>query len=190
MHNVKAVVVIIAIVVVMVLILGLSACQSGKLDTDTAPIDEVDARKIKTNMPARITLDAFYDVTFKGEVSRVGVYVLDIEKQARTVEVDVTFDALGEQYQLMPGYSADVEIITKELSNKLRIPTESLLHDDYVYLFNLDDNTISKTKVTTGLSNWKFTEILSGLNADDQIVSTTDVEGLDDGIKVKIDTSN
>ncbi|WP_455365094.1 efflux RND transporter periplasmic adaptor subunit, partial [Kaarinaea lacus] len=155
----------------------------------TAPIDEVDARRIKAGMPARITLDAFDEVTFDGEVSRVGVYVLDVEKQARTVDVDVAFTNLDEKYQLMPGYSADVEVISEKKTDKLRIPTEALLHDDYVYAFQ-DDSTITKTKVKTGLSNWKFTEIVSGLKANDKIVSSTDVEGLDDGIKVKVETSN
>lgn len=153
----------------------------------TAPIDEVDARRIKKTMPARISLDAFDDITFDGEVSRVGVYVLDLEKQARTVDIDVAFRDLDEKYQLMPGYSADVEIITEKKTNRLRIPTESLLHDDYIYLYQ-DDATIVKTKVETGLSNWKFTEVLSGLKANDKIVSTTDVEGLADGVKVTIKT--
>jgi HlyD family secretion protein len=152
----------------------------------TAPIDEVDARRIKTGMPSRIILDAFENVNFEGEVSRVGVYVLDVEKQARTVDVDVAFTNLAEKYQLMPGYSADVEVITEKKTDRLRIPTEALLPDDYVYLFNADDNTITKTKVTTGLSNWKHTEIVSGLQVNNKIVSTTDVEGLDDGVKVKI----
>ncbi|MEJ2142449.1 MAG: efflux RND transporter periplasmic adaptor subunit [Gammaproteobacteria bacterium] len=155
----------------------------------TAPIDEVDARRIKTGMPSRITLDAFDDVTFEGEVSRVGVYVLDVEKQARTVDVDVAFRNLDEKYQLMPGYSADVEVISEKKTDRLRIPTEALLHDDYVYLFQGDENTLLKTKVTTGLSNWKYTEILSGLKANDKIVSTTDVEGLEDGVKVKIEAT-
>ena len=155
----------------------------------TGPIDEVDAQRIKQKMPARITLDAYDDATFEGEVSRVGVYVLDVEKQARTVDIDVTFSNLDETYQLLPGYSADVEIITEKKTDKLRIPTEALLHDDYVYLYR-DDNTIKKIKVRTGLANWKFTEILSGLKANDRIVSTTDVEGLEDGIKVKFDTED
>jgi len=156
----------------------------------TAPIDEVDARRILKDMAARITLDAFDDITFDGKVSRVGVYVLDVEKQARTVDIDVSFDSLDEQYNLMPGYSADVEIISKKKDNQARIPTEALLHDDYVYLYKEDDKNIYKTKITTGLSNWKFTEVLSGLNIKDQIVRNTDVEGLEDGVKVKAESTN
>ena len=123
-------------------------------------------------------------------MSRVGVYVLDLEKQARTVDIDVTFNKPDDQYQLLPGYSADVEIITEKKTGKLRIPTEALLHDDYVYLYN-DDDTIKKTKIKPGISNWKHTEVISGLKEKDKIVSSTDVEGLDDGLKVKIkNTSN
>ena len=125
-----------------------------------------------------------------GQVSLVGVYVLDIEKQARTVDIDVSFTNLGKKYNLMPGYSADVEIISKKKDNQIRIPTEALLHNDYVYLYKEDDKSVYKSKITTGLSNWKFTEVLSGLNINDRIVRNTDVEGLEDGVKVKVESTD
>ena len=43
----------------------------------TAPIDEVDAPKIKKDMPARISLDAFRDRRFPAHVKRIANYVLD-----------------------------------------------------------------------------------------------------------------
>jgi HlyD family secretion protein len=156
----------------------------------TAPIDEVDAQRIRQDMPARVTLDAFDNVTFDGMVSRVGVYVLAIEKQSRTVDVDISFTEQEKEYQLLPGYSADVEIITKIQQNKLRIPSEAVLHDDYVYRYQADDETIIKTKIIPGLSNWKFTEVRSGLNENDQIVRNTDIEGLADGVSVKVENIN
>jgi HlyD family secretion protein len=58
----------------------------------SAPIDEVDAANIKAGQVARITLDAVKGKTFSGKVKRVAPYVLEIEKQARTVEVEVAFD--------------------------------------------------------------------------------------------------
>ncbi|MCK4705891.1 MAG: efflux RND transporter periplasmic adaptor subunit, partial [Gammaproteobacteria bacterium] len=57
-----------------------------------APIDEVDAPKIKPGMKARITLDAFKDRHFPATVRRVANYVLDREKQARTVDIEVIFE--------------------------------------------------------------------------------------------------
>ena len=53
----------------------------------SAPIDEVDAPGIRVDMPARIALDAFPKRTFMGRVRRIAPYVLDLEKQARTVDV-------------------------------------------------------------------------------------------------------
>ena len=63
----------------------------------SAPIDEVDAADIKVGQEARITLDAIKGKTFAGKVKRIAPYVLELEKQARTVEVEVEF--VGQQPQ-------------------------------------------------------------------------------------------
>jgi HlyD family secretion protein len=57
----------------------------------SAPIDEVDAANIKAGQTARITLDAIKGKTFEGRVKRVAPYVLELEKQARTVEIEIDF---------------------------------------------------------------------------------------------------
>ncbi len=80
----------------------------------SAPIDEVDAPGIRIDMPARIALDAFSEREFKGRVRRIAPYVLDREKQARTVDVEVDFDVPEDCDCLLPGYSADIEIILKQ----------------------------------------------------------------------------
>ncbi|MCX7193304.1 MAG: efflux RND transporter periplasmic adaptor subunit [Proteobacteria bacterium] len=63
----------------------------------SAPIDEVDAANIKAGQVARITLDAIKGKSFAGRVKRVAPYVLELEKQARTVEVEVDFTDLQPQ---------------------------------------------------------------------------------------------
>jgi HlyD family secretion protein len=55
----------------------------------SAPIDEVDAARVRLGFEARVTLDAFGEREFLGVVRRIAPYVLDQEKQARTVEVEV-----------------------------------------------------------------------------------------------------
>ena len=57
----------------------------------SAPIDEADAANIKVGQVARITLDAIKGKSFPGKVRRIAPYVLELEKQARTVEVEVEF---------------------------------------------------------------------------------------------------
>jgi HlyD family secretion protein len=155
----------------------------------SAPIDEVDAPEIRAGMPARISLDAFGKEFFEGEVRRVAPYVLDVEKQARTVDVEVTFLSDKDNANMLPGYTADVEVILDVHRNTLRIPTEALLEGGQVYLYDPDDRTISEVPVTTGLSNWKFTEIKSGLQQGQRIVRSIDREGLGDGAPVKIENA-
>jgi len=145
----------------------------------TAPIDEVDAPRVREGMPARVTLDAFRDRSFPAHVRRVAPYVLDTEKQARTVEVEAEVDEMGDAL-LLPGYSADVEVILAERADVLRVPTRALLEGKRVYL--LEDGRIRAREVTTGLGNWEYTEITGGLEAGAQVVISIDREGLADGV--------
>ena len=153
----------------------------------TAPIDEVDAANIQLDMPARITLDAFAGRVFKGRVKRIADYVLDIEKQARTVDVEVEFIAAEDLKLLLAGYSADVDIILQTTDNVLKIPTEALLEGDFVYVFQAATATLEKRQIKSGLSNWNFTQVLEGLSAGEQIVTSVDREGIADAASAVIE---
>jgi HlyD family secretion protein len=145
----------------------------------TAPIDEVDAPRVRAGMPARVTLDAFRDRSFKAHVRRVAPYVLDTEKQARTVEVEAEVDEPGDAL-LLPGYSADVEVILAERGDVLRIPTRALVEGKRVYV--LEDGIVRSRDVTTGIGNWEYTEVTAGIDAGAQVVVSIDREGLADGV--------
>lgn len=148
----------------------------------SAPIDEVDAAKLKIGQRSRITLDAIKGRSFSGKVRRIAPYVLDLEKQARTVEVEVEFDKLAQDENLLVGYSADVEIVYDARPQVLRVPTQTLLEGNRVLLPN--DGVLEERKLTTGLSNWEFAEVLSGLSEGDQVVSSLDRAGVKAGAKV------
>jgi HlyD family secretion protein len=145
----------------------------------TAPIDEVDAPRVREGMPARVTLDAFRDRSFVAHVRRVAPYVIDTEKQARTVEVEAEIDELGDAL-LLPGYSADVEVILAERTDVLRVPTRALIEGKRVYV--LEDGTVRSRDVTTGIGNWEYTEVTAGIDAGARVVVSIDREGLADGV--------
>lgn len=152
----------------------------------SAPIDEVDAPAIKLDMPARILLDAFPNHPFDASVKKISPYVQDLEKQARTVNVDVYFShSIGEQ-NLLPGYSADAEIILDHKDSVLRIPTQAIFDDKFVYRYNESSNDISKIEIEKGIGNWSFTEVISGLGEGDKIVTSIGIEGLSEGARVSI----
>lgn len=150
----------------------------------SAPIDEVDAANIKAGQTSRITLDAIKGKTFPGKVKRIAPYVLELEKQARTVEVEVAFVELPKAENLLVGYSADVEIVHSSHAKVLRIPTQALLEGKRVLLYRADGMLEERT-VTTGLANWEQTEIISGLNEGDQIVMSLDRTGVKAGVRVQ-----
>ncbi|MBW8078898.1 MAG: efflux RND transporter periplasmic adaptor subunit, partial [Gallionella sp.] len=157
----------------------------------SAPIDEVDAANIKMGQVARITLDAIKGKSFAGRVKRVAPYVLEIEKQARTVEVEVDFVEPPTSENLLVGYSADVEIVHASHANVLRIPTQALLpsqsaqESKRVLLYRPADHVLEERVVTSGLSSWEQTEITSGLQAGDLIVLSPDQAGVKAGVKIK-----
>ncbi|GAB5451601.1 MAG: efflux RND transporter periplasmic adaptor subunit [Halioglobus sp.] len=150
----------------------------------TAPIDEVDAGELAKGLPARITLDAFRGEQFPATLDRIAPYVLDLEKQARTVEIDVKFDDPGVRSRLLVGYSADIDIILDTRANALRVPTEAVMENDEVFRYNAADGTLQRVALETGLRNWNFTEVTGNLSEGDRIVLSLDVKGLEDGLEV------
>jgi HlyD family secretion protein len=146
-----------------------------------APIDEVDAPAITVAMPARISLDAFGDRCFKGKVRRVADYVLEVEKQARTVEVEVEFTNPEDIKHLLPGYSADVEVILDVHHDTLRIPTEAVMDGERVFVYLPDDELLEKRSIKIGISNWDYTEVMAGLQAGELVVISVDRAGVKDG---------
>jgi HlyD family secretion protein len=153
----------------------------------TAPIDEVDAPRIQKEMPVRISLDAFHGRSFQGQVRSIASYVQDREKQARTVDIDVDFIPTDDLPQFLPGYSADVEIIISTQMNSLRIPTEAIIDNHYVLVFDPDSETLRKVEITTGLQNWQYTEVKSGLQAGAYVVTSLDRSGVVAGATARLE---
>ena len=151
-----------------------------------APIDEVDAPAVKINMEARVIMDAFGNKHFPARVRRIDPYVLDLEKQARTVDVEVEFERDENGEKFLAGYSSDVEIIIEVKEDVLRIPTQSLLDNNKVYVYQPQSRTLKEKIVKLGLSNWDNTQVIEGLKEGDSVVISTDRPGLEDGIRVKI----
>lgn len=151
----------------------------------SAPIDEVDASEIAIGIEVRVTLDAFREQLFPARIRRISPYILDFEKQARTVEVEAELEPLVEGVKLLAGYSADMEIILDRHESVLRIPSELVVDDNYVLV--VDDNSeLQRKAITKGLSNWHFTEVQKGLVEGEQIVSNVGSAGVIDGASVEI----
>ena len=145
----------------------------------SAPIDEVDAPLVRAGQTAAITMDAFPAQRFDAVVRRVAPYVQDQEKQARTVEIEAEItDRDGSN--LLPGYSADVEILLDSRDDVIRVPTQVIIEGKRVLVLD-DEGILRDREISRGLANWEYTEITAGLQAGERVVLSVDREGVTDG---------
>ena len=151
-----------------------------------APMDEIDAPKIRPGLPVRITLEAIAGTVFEGTVKRVAPYITAVEKQARTVEVDVDFVRPDETRGMLVGYSADVEIVLDSRSDVLRIPTSALREGNRALVE--ENGVLVERSLRTGLSNWEQTEVVEGLHAGERIVTSLERAGVAAGARVSVES--
>ena len=134
----------------------------------SAPIDEVDAERIGIGQAVRVTVDSRPDQTFDGSVTRVAPYVLDVLEQNRTVEVEVELAGPLAMAGVLPGTSADVELILDRRDDTLRIPASAVAEGGKVLV--LSEGVLVEKVIGVGLRNWRFAEVLDGLEAGEAVV--------------------
>jgi HlyD family secretion protein len=150
----------------------------------SAPIDEADIARVELDLPARITMDAFRDRSFPGHVSYIASYVQTLQEQNRTLPVEAVFDDQALPKNLVPGVSADIEIILDARENVVRIPSYALLEGNRVLLVNGD--RLEDREVTVGLRNWEYTEITQGLAGGDRVVVSLDRTEVKAGARIRV----
>lgn len=150
----------------------------------SAPLDEADVAMIRLGQPVRITMDAFRDASFAGSLSYVSSYVETRQEQNRTLTVEAVFAEQELPANLLPGLSADVEVILDERTDVLRIPTYALLEGNRVLL--MQDGRLVAVDVFPGMRNWAFCEVTTGLSEGDLIVVSLDRPEVKDGARASV----
>lgn len=150
-----------------------------------APMDEVDSSRIQVGQAARVTVDSQPGRHFPGRVVRRAPYVLDLEAQNRTVDVEVELAAGDAAKDLLPGTSADVELILSVRADVLRVPSTALMEGGRALVVN--EGHLVERSVKIGVRNWDYTEVLGGLAAGERIVKSLDRPEIKAGARVKID---
>jgi HlyD family secretion protein len=154
-----------------------------------APMDEVDAPRIHPGQDVRIRVDALPQRHFAGRVRRVAPYVAAVEKQARTVDVEVDFTDPAEARGLLVGYSTDVEVVLAVKESVLRVPTSALREGGKLLVFRPEEGDLAERTVKTGLASWEYTEVLEGLAEGERVVTSLEREGIKAGARVTPETT-
>lgn len=140
-----------------------------KMQIDTS-VDEADIGRIKADQRVTFTVDAYPDLTFKGNVS-------EIRNAPTTVQNVVTYDVIvkvdNSDLKLKPGMTANVSIIIDDRKNILRIPNAALRvkiqekelaasAPKGIGVWILKDKKPARVLLTIGISDNRYTEVLSG----------------------------
>ena len=156
-------------------------------------VNEAYIARIANGRPARITLDAYPDTTFRGEVRQV---VPTADRQRATVQVKVSI--LDRDPRILPEMGAKVDFLEPEKQptpsgtaparTSIRIPSAALKSDGSAsYVWLIRDGRLTKRPVTTGPVSGGFLEIRSGLSGGEQLL-VGGVEAPVEGMKVKTQT--
>lgn len=90
---------------------------------------------------------------------------------------------------IIAGFEANVEISTGSYNGVPTVPIESIILEKegtYVYKYNEEDETVTKTKIETGATSDTSYEIKSGLSIGDKIVSTPASDYEEETFKVRV----
>ncbi|MGZ4830104.1 MAG: efflux RND transporter periplasmic adaptor subunit [Candidatus Angelobacter sp.] len=153
----------------------------------SAPVDEIDAGSLRVGMPAIVSIDAFPGSRIAGHVRRIADYVLEVEKQARTVEVEVEFTVPPER-NLVVGYSADIEVTPEAKDSVIRVPTQAILQSKEVLVYKAATKKLEARPLKTGISNWEYTEVVAGLDSGEQVAMSLDRAGVKAGASVTVES--
>ena len=143
-------------------------------------VSENDIFKISEGVEALITLDAYSDMEFDGSVIEI-IPISVNDGGITSFEVLIEFETV-EDIDIYYGLSANASIITQKAEDVMYVPIQSVYKEDgksFVDLltsFDVDPENIGeaikKTEITTGINDYLYIEVISGLKEGDIIVTS------------------
>jgi RND family efflux transporter MFP subunit len=153
---------------------GTNTAAVTMLDPDLirvdANVDESNIVRLRAGMPVTVTFDALQGRQFQGVVAVVTPS--GVTQQGVVIfPVTVVFNALG--FTIPPGTTANLRIVTDSKQNVLAVSTRAIQRQGRNSFVNiLQNGKLVQVPVTTGLTGDGFTEITSGLE-DEQVIVTS-----------------
>jgi len=139
--------------------------------TASVSLTEIDVVKVKAGQKVSLTMDAFPDLTFTGQVLAINTNGQSSSGVTSYPTIIVFDNSLANMY---PNMSVSANILIDSKNDVLTIPTSAIQTNDGESTVKvLKDGQVSQVVVTTGLSDTTNTEIVSGLSVGDTVVIST-----------------
>jgi len=142
-------------------------------------VSEVDAAKVDTGQEVLVSLDAFPDMQYHGQVTKIATLARrkDYNSKINVFDVEVTINDHDEK--LKPGMSSSAKIILDLIGDVISVPLEAVFEKEDRTIVYLDNK--KPVEVEVGQRNDMQVEILSGLAGGEEIClvdPTLDEQGL------------
>jgi RND family efflux transporter MFP subunit len=141
-----------------------------------AEVNEEDIPRVKAGQKSLLRTDAFPDQRLEAEVREITPMGDPVTK---TYRIRL---ALPDDTPLRPGMSVEANVIGREQPNALLVPSDAI-QDNAVFV--VDDGRVRRQKVAVGIRGTRQSEILSGLQEGERVVSPSRSE-LKDGSRVRV----
>jgi len=134
-------------------------------------LTEMDIAKVKVDQKAVITFDSLTDKTFSGQVvtvDRIG----EIASNVTSYQVRIKLDTFS--LEILPNMAATANIILETKNDVLIIPSSAIqVQNSQSYVKTLVNGQEKQVLVETGISSDAQTEIISGLQEGDEVITAT-----------------
>ena len=147
-----------------------------------APFDEAHMSVIKMGQKARLNIDAYRNIDFMGRVNYMSPVISINPDLSRTLDVEIEVEDGSDKF--VAGSSVDVLILVDEKEDVLFVPSETLIREQFAYV--VENGHAVKRTVELGVGNWRHKEVLAGLELGEILVTSINLKGLRDGVKVKV----
>lgn len=170
------------------------AADTTKMQVE-ASVDEADIGQIREGQNVSFTVDSFPNDVFRAKVRQVRQAPVETQN---VVSYLVIIDVDNVQGKLLPGMTANVEIITDVRPNVTRVPTNAMRFrprvadrpkataaktssssakkastSETVYVVSVDPYQPARKSIRIGLQGEEYTEVTSGIKAGDKVLVRT-----------------
>lgn len=143
--------------------------------TMTVSVSQEDISAIKVGDAAKITLTAYEEKTYEGQVKAIDT---SASSGTSTVSYDVTVAFTGDTSDVYQDMTGNVTFIASQAEDVCYVSRKAVVMEDKTACLKVkkDDGTIVKVQVTTGISDGVNIEISDGVEEGDVVVIESQVK--------------
>jgi HlyD family secretion protein len=132
-----------------------------------AGVSELEAGRLRTNLPATVSVQAKPGETFAGQLAAI---VPEVDERNRHFRIEVRVANANDA--LLSGMYATARLVVAKADNTVTLPREAIAsRDGQRVALKVDGDKVTVVPVIEGLNDGRRVQIVSGLSAGDQVIA-------------------